>query len=226
MMYFYSLYNDNVLLMEKLIIFGGTGGTGMEVIKQALEKGFLVTAIIRQPHNFQLQHSLLKIVKGDVMQPASYEQELVNAHAIISCLGSGRSTKPTRVYSQGISNIISAMSNTGVRRLICVSAGALYVNKEMGLFNRILIRLLLEPILKEPYADMRLMEGTILNSQLDWSIVRPARLTNKPVSGKYRAIIDLPIKRPFSISRADLAHYLLSIVDAPATVQKIISIAY
>jgi len=80
--------------MKKLIVFGGTGGTGMEVIKQALEKDFSVTAIIRQPHNFQLQHSRLKIIKGDVMQPATYEHELITAHAVISCLGSGRRQNP------------------------------------------------------------------------------------------------------------------------------------
>jgi putative NADH-flavin reductase len=212
--------------MTKITVFGATGGTGKEVIQQALATGYKVTALVRNPAAFKMKHENLTIVQGDVLQTSTFEKELVGAAAIISCLGSGRSTMPTQVYSEGLKNIISAMDRTGVQRLICVSAGALYTNKEMGLVNRVLIKLVLQPILKEPYADMRLMEKTVAHTTLNWTIVRPPRLTNNALTGHYRTAIHKPLRLPFSISRADLADYMLSIIDAPNAFRATVTIAY
>jgi putative NADH-flavin reductase len=212
--------------MTKIIVFGATGGTGKEVIKQALATGYKITALVRNPAAFKMKHKNLTIAQGDVLQVYTFERELVGAAAIISCLGSSRSKKPTQVYSEGLKNIISAMNRTGVQRLICVSAGALYINKEMGLVNRILVKLVLQPILKEPYADMRLMEKTVANTNLNWTIVRSPRLTNNALTGHYRVSISRPLRLPFSIARADLADYMLGIIDAPNTFRATVYIAY
>ena len=212
--------------MTRIIVFGATGGTGIEVIKQALATGYKITALVRNPAAFKMKHKNLTIAQGDVLHVSTFERELVGAAAIISCLGSGRSKKPTQVYSEGLKNIISAMNRTGVQRLICVSAGALYTNKEMGLVNRVLIKLVLQPILKEPYADMRLMEKTVANTNLNWTIVRPPRLTNNALTGHYRTSIRKPLRLPFSIARADLADYMLGIIDAPNTFRATVYIAY
>jgi putative NADH-flavin reductase len=198
--------------MERLIIFGATGGTGKEVVKQALDKGHAVTIIVRHPLSFPIQHPRLKIVQGDVLQRSTFESEMQGKDAVVSCLGVGRSREPTILYSAGIENIISAMEMAGVKRLVCISAGALYVNKQMGFFIRILAKLVLQKILKEMYADMRLMEAIVEKSKLNWTIVRPPMLKNKPFTGIYRTAITGHIKSPFSIGRADLAHFMLSIV--------------
>ena len=97
--------------MIKIIVFGATGATGREVVKQGLEKGNQITAIIRTRSEFDLQHEHLKVIKGDVLQMATFEEEIPGNDAVISCLGNGSSTKPTTVYSTGIKNIISAMNN-------------------------------------------------------------------------------------------------------------------
>ncbi len=212
--------------MKKIIVFGATGGTGNEVVKQAFEKGYEVTAVIRNPSGFDLQHQHLKIIKGDVLQPSTFEKEIAGKEAVISCLGASSNTKSTTLYSEGIKNIISAMNKAQVKRIVCISAGALYTNEEMGFFIRLLTKIVLQPILKNLYSNMRLMEAEIENSALDWTIVRPPMLKNKPLTGKYRIAVNSHIRRPFSISRADLAQYMLSSIENSQTYKAKVEIAY
>jgi len=212
--------------MEKLIVFGATGGTGREVVKQALDRGHEVTIIVRNPMSFSIQHPRLKIVQGDVLQLSTFASYMRGIDAVISCLGVGNSRQPTTLYSTGIENIISAMETADVKRLICISAGALYVNKQMGFFVRVLTKLVLQKILKEMYADMRLMEHIVEESKLKWTIVRPPMLKNKPFTGVYRTAIAGHIKRPFSIARADLADFMLNILTNSKSFGTIAEISY
>ena len=212
--------------MKKIIVFGATGGTGKEAAKQALDEGYEVTAVVRNPSGFDLQHQHLRIIKGDVLQPSTFEAEIAGKEAVISCLGTGSNTKPTTIYSEGIKNIISAMNEAQVKRIVCISAGALYTNEEMGFFIRLLTKLVLQRILRNIYSDMRLMEAEIETSALDWTIIRPPMLKNKPPTGKYRVAVNSHIRRPFSISRADLAQYMLSIIENPQTYKAKVEVAY
>ena len=115
--------------MKQILVFGATGGTGIELVKLALDKKYEVTVVIRNPAGFDLQHSHLKIIKRDVLQPVTFANEIHGKEAVISCLGTGASTKQTKVYSEGIKNIISEMNKSEVKRLICISAIALDTNK-------------------------------------------------------------------------------------------------
>lgn len=212
--------------MKKIMVFGATGGTGREAAKQALEKGFEVTAVVRNPSGFDLQHEHLKVIKGDVLQSSTFENEIAGKDAVISCLGTGSGTKPTTLFSEGIKNIISAMNQAKVKRIVCISAGALETNKEMGFFARLLIKAVLQPILKNLFSDMRLMEAEIETSELDWTIVRPPRLKNKPLTGKYRIAVNSHVRRPSSLSRADLAQYILNSIDDARTYKAKVEISY
>lgn len=212
--------------MEKLIVFGATGGTGREVVKQALDRGHEVTIIVRNPMSFSIQHPRLKIVQGDVLQSSTFALHMQGIDAVISCLGVRNSRQPTTLYSTGIKNIISAMTTANVQRLICISAGALYVNKEMGFFVSMLTKLVLQKILKEMYADMRLMEHIVEESKLNWTIIRPPMLKNKPFTGVYRTAITGHIKHPFSIARADLADFMLNIITNSKTYKTKAEISY
>ena len=118
------------------------------------------------------------------------------------------------------------MNKANVKRIVCISAGALHTNEEMGFFIRLLTKIVLQPILKNLYSDMRLMEAEIETSQLDWTIVRPPMLKNKPLTGKYRITVNSHVRRPFSISRADLAQYMLSIIENSQTYKAKVEIAY
>jgi len=217
--------------MKKIIVFGASGATGSAVVKQALEAGHKVTAVVRNPDGFasagltSTYHPNLIISQGDVMQPASFAGAMSGQDVVISALGS-RSAKATTLYSTGIKNIIASMQENKVKRIICFSASALYTNPKMGLLVRLITTLILQRILKGPYADLRLMETTVQQSQLDYTIIRPPRLTNKPMKGKYRDAVNEHLGKAFVIARADLAHYMLNHMEDSLTFRSIVEIAY
>jgi putative NADH-flavin reductase len=211
--------------MKKIIVFGASGATGLQVVQHALEAGHRVTAIVRNPTAFLLQHPKLFVVKGDVMVRETFSSAAHGQDIVISTLGS-RGEKPVTVYSTGIKNIISTMQEHKIQRIVCLSAGALYTNARMGLFIRLVTKLVLQRILKEPYADMRLMETIIQGTNLDYTIIRPPRLTNKAMTRKYRSVVNDHLVRPFSIARADLAHYILNLMDDSRTFRSIAEISY
>ena len=211
--------------MKKVIVFGAAGGTGIEIVQQALEKGYAVTALVRNPAKLTLVRANLIIVQGDVTLPGSFDQAMVGQDAVVSAIGN-RSTKPTTLYSNGLENILASMHRNNIRRLVCISAGGLDVNPEAGFFVRLLTRYVLQRILKEPYADLRKMEAIVQQSNTNYTIVRPARLLDKPATGKYRIGIRNNIKNPFSIARADVAHFIVNHLDDQATFTSTVSISY
>jgi hypothetical protein len=118
------------------------------------------------------------------------------------------------------------MEKCGVDRLICISAGALYVNKSMGFLIASLTKLVLQRILLNIYNDMRIMEAKLSASDLCWTIVRPPMLRNIDGLGKYRIAVNSNIRKPFSIARKDLAHYMLNSLEDGKTFKAIVEIAY
>jgi|SRR5579871_2908064 len=212
--------------MKRIVVFGASGGTGREVVEQAIEKGFEVTAVVRRRDTFALQHQRLKVVSGDVLQLSSFENEVAGNDAVISCLGTGGGLGATTLYSRGIENIMLAMRRGDVRRLLCISAGGVEATDEMGFLIRSMTRLVLQRILKNLYEDMSRMERALEASHLDWTTLRPARLTDRPKTENYRAVVNAHVKRPWTIGRADLAHYMLSILDDEKTFRAKIEIAY
>ena len=211
--------------MKNIIVFGGSGGTGLEVIKQALEAGYHVTAIIRSPDAFPVRHEQLKIIQGDVLKPDTYENTFFGIDAVISCLGT-KDRKPTTVYSDGITNIMHAMQKTDVKRLVCLSAGAVEIPPYTSLLMIFIIKNILQRLFKYSYADMLIMESILLDSDLDWTIIRPPRLLNGDKKGKYRASINEYLPKLSSITRADLADYIIQHLDDEKTYKSRVEISY
>lgn len=117
------------------------------------------------------------------------------------------------------------MKKAKVERLICISAVALEANEKMSVFVRILTTIL-QKILREPYNDMRRMEGILERSAVEWTIVRPPMLTSGRVSGSYRSAIQSHLPSPFRIARSDLAHFMLSLLDEPCAIRTTAEISY
>ena len=207
-----------------ILIFGGSGKTGKQIITQALESGHNLTAIVRTPEKFNLMHERLRVVKGDVLNPASYLKEMEGKDIVISTIGV-HSRTPTTVYSEGIINIIGGMRTSKVYRLVCVSAHALDITPVLPLWQKLVIKHILHRILKHPFNDMRLMEHVIKNSMLNWTIIRPPMLKDTPLTKNYRIAINEHLKRPIKLSRADLAHYIIAILTNKSTFNKVIEIA-
>jgi putative NADH-flavin reductase len=209
-----------------ILIIGANGGTGKQAVEIALEAGHRVTAVLRNPANLSLTHPNLEIVKGDVMRPETFEKCLKNKDAVISALGAREATKPTTLYSQGNRNLLNAMKKAGIRRAFFISASALEISPVIPFYVRLVAKYIVQKLLRHMYDDLRIMEKLVKESDADWTIMRPPRLTNKPLTGHYRIAINSFLKNCLTISRADLAHFMVNNITDEATYKTTIEIAY
>jgi putative NADH-flavin reductase len=206
----------------KLIVFGATGGIGSQVIPQALAAGHTVTAVARNPAAITTQHARLTVVQGDVLEPCTLDQPIAGQDTVISALGV-RTRAPTTVYSEGVANIMRAMQTANVRRLLCVSATGLDPGP---LLQRWLAKPILWRIFKDMYTDLVRMEDEMKRSDLEWTIVRPPRLTDGPRTGQYHMAVNKHLTRGALISRADVADYMLTHLDDRSCYRAQVEIAY
>lgn len=209
----------------RILVFGATGGTGKLFVAQALRRGCRVTAVVRDSGSFNLIHPLLKVIKGDVLQPDSFENDVGEQDVVVSCLGT-RTTGPTTVYSQGIANICQVMQNREVKRIISLSAAAVIIPEKASFFMKLVIKYVLHRLFKNLYADMLLMEKSLSRTNLNWTIVRPPKLIDTRFTGKYRSSIGVSLANPSRISRADLADYMLNHLNDKDTFRKIVEVSY
>lgn len=210
----------------KLVVFGATGGTGSQVVEQALTADHEVTAFARHPSDVPIQHDRLDIAHGDVLESSTVEQPVSGTDVVVSALGShGRG--PTRVYSEGITNIMQAMQATGVRRLICLSSGGLDADHpHVPFYQRFVTKYIVQRLYRHVFADLRRMEEQLNQSDLEWTVIRAPMLTDGPRTGQYRTAVNEHLSRPEQISRDDLADYIITILDDDTTYRTKIEISY
>ncbi len=148
----------------KLLIFGSTGGTGRELVKQALDQGYSVTAYARDPAKIEdSQHSSLKIVRGDVLDPAAVESAVAGQEAVFITIGAG--ARRTTLREEGTRNIVEAMQRTGVKRLICQSSlGVGDSRANLPFFTKYII---VDIFLRYAFADHERQEAIVRQSSLD-----------------------------------------------------------
>jgi putative NADH-flavin reductase len=211
----------------KMTVFGATGRIGGDVVRQALATGHNVTAVVRDPARFEVSHEALEVatVPGltdpDVLRPA-----LEGSEAAISGVGP-RGRKDGPVASTATRGILGAMKVTGVRRFEAVSAVPVGPVPEGESFvNRRILLPFISAFARDVYADLAEMEDEIRRSATEWTIVRPPRLVNKPLTGKYRTVVGGNVPRGYSISRADVADAMLKMLSDPATFGQAVGIAY
>ncbi len=212
--------------MMNILVIGATRGTGRQVMRQALAAGHTVTALVRDPARVNMRDERLSVVRGDVMESATLTSAMAGCDAVLSSLGvTSAYRKPTTLYSEGMRTIIQAMRSAGVTRLIAVTAAPLGPDEDDTLRSRV-INKVLWTMIKEVYSDMARMEEVIRTSGLDWTIIRPPKLTNKAPTSRYRTAINGGVRRGYTIARADLAGAMLKMLNDPTTVQSAIGIAY
>ena len=220
----------------KLTIVAATGGIGRQLLEQAVAAGHDVTAVARNPQN--LPPVQARAVAADLtsVTPAELQPAVDGADAVLSALGP-RTKVDAGVAARGTKAITEAMRAAGVRRIIVVSAAPIGTvpsparphppRHDPG--DGFVVRYLADPIvtriLREHYADLARMEDLLRGSDLDWTAVRPPRLTGKPVTGRYRTAYGRNIRGGLFISRADVAHYMLWAVDQPETFGQTVGIA-
>lgn len=211
--------------MEKIIVFGASGGTGKEVVLQALEQGYGVTVILRNPSSFKIEHENLTIIKGDVLEPSTFKNEITPNSTVVSCLGIPK-IQETTLYSQGIKNIVQIMKEGGAKRVISISSGAISTPSGSSFIMSFLLKNILQRLYKPIYSDMQLMEDVLSNSNLNWTVIGAPKLTNGKKTKKYRIITKQPLKNIPKISRADLADYIISHINDINTFKSRVEIAY
>lgn len=212
-----------------LLIIGANGGIGRQCVELALKEGHYVTALLRNPAKLGITHANLQVIQGDIMQSHTLEQAINNQDAIISAIGvSGGfgADKPTVLYSQGSANVLQVMSKKNVKRAFFISASAVEISPVLPFYARWAAKYIVQKLLKNMYADLRIMEKLVKESHTDWTIIRPPRLTDKPATGHYRSAINVFLKNALSISRADVAHYIINNVNNTATYQGVVEIGY
>lgn len=201
----------------RLLIVGATGGTGQQLLTQALEAGHDVTAFAREPGKIAAQHPRLRCIRGDLTDHRAFGDALRGHAAVISAIGRGYSFKSEQLIQRAVPVILAAAQSAGVRRLIFVSAlGVGESARQAPLPARLFFRTLLRGI----YADKLIGDTLIRRSDLDWTIVQPSQLTDGPLTRQYRSGERLDLRGRPAISRADVAHHILSIVADAAAVRK------
>ena len=166
-----------------LLIIGATGGTGRQLVTQALERGHQVTALVRRPPRAAPRPALTPVV-GDVLDPGSLDRAIHGQEAVLSALGHKRWLAPSRILSEGTRNLIAAMTRHGVQRFVCETAlGISDAWWQMGLYYTLFVRPVILPFY---FRDKVRQEAVIRASGLAWTIVRPGMLTNGPPRGRYR----------------------------------------
>jgi putative NADH-flavin reductase len=205
----------------RLTIFGATRNTGKHVMEQALAAGHEVIAVARNPAAITLEHDCLHLVKGDVVEFPTIQSAVRGSDAVISTIGV-TGNAPTTLYSEGTANIIRAMEMASVRRLICLSASGLDPGPW---WQQHLAKPLLWAMFKHGYSDMLVMESIVKQSDLDWTIIRPPRLTDGARTDHVHEAINQQLKRGWKISRADLAAYILAQLANRAIFRGVIEVA-
>ena len=207
-----------------IIVFGATGRSGKQIVRQALDAGYKVKAVARDPSSITIKHNNLSVIKGDVLQPETFTDNMQNVQVVFSALGS-RDRKPTIMFSEGMHNIIAAMQAYSVKRIMCISASGIETSPKLNFFLRMATKVL-QRVLKNPFGDMLRMEQLLKQSNLNWTIVRPPRLTNGELKNKYRFAVNEWLANCTIISRADLAHFMLQHANDSNTYRSITEVAY
>lgn len=211
----------------RLTVLGATGRTGREIVRQGLEAGHEITAVVRDPARLPIEHERLTVVRADVFDAAALEPAVKGAGAVLSALGATSLRDETPVCRDGTRAAIAAMRATACRRLLVTSAVPVprHDPGNRGLGGAI-ARPILRVIFRRGYADMGAMEHLVRAAgDLEWTIFRPPRLLDKPATGKARTALGQNVPGGYSVARADVAAEMLRRITDPGSVRTVVGIA-
>lgn len=209
----------------RVLIIGATGGTGQQLVRQALDNGHDVTALVRTPRKLRVAHPRLRAVQGNVLDAAAVEEAVRDQDGVLSALGHKRWFGPTRILSQGTRNVLLAMERCGVRRFVCQTS--LGVGASWGRLGIVYTLFITPFILPFYFWDKARQEAIVQATSLDWTIVRPGVLTNGPARGGFRHGTNVGHWIwSVRISRADVAAFMLTELVERRYVRQVVEVAY
>jgi len=206
----------------KLVVLGATGATGLEVVRQAAERGHSVTAFVRSPDRLGGLKDQITTQEGDLLDSLQLAQVIKGHDAVISAFGPRLplSKSDAHLLQQFATALTSAMEKTAVSRVVVESVAFLF--KDSIIPPAYLLGRLLFPTI---VADSAAMEDVFEKSALEWTMVRPPELTNKPYTGRYRVREDHLPRFGFKISRADVANFMIRAVENRASIRKVVGLS-
>lgn len=208
----------------KILIIGASRGVGRLAMQQALENGHHVTAFARDPSALP-GHERLTVLRGDATNEADIRHAVAGHDVVISALGSDNRREPTQLYSTATDNLVRAMSEAGVSRLVVLSNfGVLSEGSRHPLTA--LLAWAVRLSIRDTLADHRLALGYLERSSLDWTAIRPMALTDGPRTGVYRVVADGLPSGGMRISRADVADFMLRQLVTPLSGGQLPALAY
>jgi putative NADH-flavin reductase len=206
--------------MAKVLVIGASRGIGLETVNAALRAGHSVRALARSGANIAIQNTGLEKVSGDALDRDTVRKALEDVDVVIQTLGVDFSLQAiferTNLFSQSTRILVDAMQAAGVQRLIAVTGLGAGDSRGHGgfLYDAVAFPLLL----KRVYDDKDVQEWIIRSSGLEWTIVRPGLLTDRPATGQYRVLTKSKDWRFGLISRADVANFLVRQIDDRALI--------
>ncbi len=208
----------------KLVIFGASRGVGINVVEQALQAGHVVTAFVRSPETFKLQHANLTVFKGDAMDAAAVEQAIAGQEAVISALGPTRPPVP-HMMETSAKNIVAGMKKHGVKRLVSTTGAGVRQPEDqpkfIDHFMGFLLNLLAKDVILDSAANVRVIQA----SDLEWTVVRYPRLLVGERKGTYR-VSYVGNDSGSQITRADGADFVLKELVEKKWLRKLPVVSY
>ncbi|MFZ1752263.1 MAG: SDR family oxidoreductase [Caldilineaceae bacterium] len=208
----------------KIVVFGASRGVGYQVVQQALAAGHTVTAFVRSPEAFSLQHPNLSIFQGDATDAAAVEKAIAGHDAVISALGPTRPPVP-QMMERAAKNIVAGMKKHGVRRLVSTTGAGVRQPEDQPKLIDHLIGFLLKLVAKDVVLDSAANVRVLQASGLDWTIVRYPRLLDGEKKGSYR-VGYLGKDSGTQISRADGADFVLKELTEQQWLHKLPVVSY
>lgn len=194
--------------MTTIALFGATGKTGRRVLTRLLDAGHAVRALVRDPARLDHAHPQLTVITGDVLDPAAVSATVAGSAAVISVFGHVAGSSAT-VQTDGTANIVAAMREHGVDRIVSLSGGGLADPADRPKAADHVIRFLLRRLQGDVLADAEQHLAVLRDSGMRWTVVRGPRLTEKPGLGRYR-VGWVGVNASTAISRDDLADFIVT----------------
>ena len=207
----------------KIVVLGATGGTGMQLVRQALAQGHAVKAFVRNAAGLNEFKGQIKIAEGNVLDRTSLARVLSGHDAVLSGFGPRIPLAKSDVHllESFAAVLAGAMQDSGVRRAIVISTAFLF--KDSIVPPVYLLGKLLFPAVVR---DSQALETIFQSGNLDWTLVRPPELTNGPPTGKYRVRLNHLPRFGFRISRADVADYFVRALNDRSVLRQVVGVCY
>lgn len=213
-----------------VVVLGAGGASGRRILERALAAGHTVTGFARTVDDIVMQHPRLLLAAGDVTVRSTVDSAVAGQDAVIWAIGGHHRLRNARsgraggqaVCSLGTAHVLEAMHRSGARRLICQSSWGVADGHDRAplLYRRVIFPL----VLRDELADKADQESLIRSSDVQWTIVRPARLTDGPGTSRYRAAPQLRFSTRAHCTRADAAELIVRVLEDPSAIRQVIEI--